>query len=179
MVAQAEIRRTNETTAKYVNRKRSPKIYSVGDLVWLSTRNLSLEDGSGSRKLHKKCCGPFKISKVINEVTYKFQLSQPTRSRGIHDAFHARLLKPFTLDDFNRSLPPLPPLQFQDGHTEYEVETVLSHRRRRGKLQYLVKWKGYSNHENSCCAPKDLANCTEQLQAYKNRDDSSSYGGVM
>ena len=44
-VAQAEIRRTNETTAKYVNRKRYSKIYSVGDLVWLSTRNISLEDG--------------------------------------------------------------------------------------------------------------------------------------
>ena len=62
-IAQAEIRRTNETTAKYVNRKISPKIYSVGDLVWISTRNLSLEDESGSENFTQSTVGHSKFQK--------------------------------------------------------------------------------------------------------------------
>ena len=172
--AHTEIRRKNEATARYVNRRRSPKTYNVGDRVWLSTKNLSLEEGSGTCKLHPKYCGPFTILKVINNVTYKLDLSKPMQDRGIQNAFHASLLKPFEPDEFDRQVSPPPALQFQDGHTEYEVEAILSHRRRRGKLQYLVKWKGYADHENSWCTPEDLEHCQELLRIYKNRGDSSS-----
>ena len=90
-------------------------------------------------------------------------------SRGIHNAFHSSLLKPYFEDEFQRHLPPPPPLQIQDGHKEYEVEAILNHRKRRGKVQYLVKWKGYADHENSWVTEKDLENAKEVLQQYKTR----------
>ena len=36
-----------------------------------------------------------------------------------------------------------------DGEEEYEVEAILDCRRRRGQLQFLIKWKGYGLEENS------------------------------
>ena len=172
--AQEQILKTNETTAKYVNQGRRPSTYNVGDRVWLSTKNLALEDGSGSRKLNPKYCGPFEIPEDINVVTYRLLLSQPMIDRGIHNAFHASLLKPFYEDCFDREIPPPPPLQFQDGHEEYEVESILNHRKRRGKLQFLVHWKGYADHENSWLPESDLENSQELLDEYKSKSSLST-----
>jgi hypothetical protein len=42
----------------------------------------------------------------------------------------------------------LPPLCFKiDNHEEYEVEEVLDSRQRRGRLGYLVHWRGYDINE--------------------------------
>lgn len=70
-------------------------------------------------------------------------------ARGIHDAFHVSLLKPFVEDFFQRYDKPMPPIHMQDGSIEYEVEDILSKKMIRGKPHYLVKWKGYGNHENT------------------------------
>ena len=93
--------------------------------------------------------------------------------RGIHNAFHASLLKPYYEDEFNRNIPPPAPLQFQDGHEEYEVESILNHRSRRGQMQYLVKWKGYPDHENSWLPETSLNNAQELLQNYKGAQTAS------
>ena len=36
-----------------------------------------------------------------------------------------------------------------DDEKEWEVETILAFRERRGRGQFLVKWKGYPASENS------------------------------
>lgn len=54
IVPRDSIKSKNKTVAKYANTKRTPKEFTAGDKVWLSTKNLSLEDGSGNRKLHPK-----------------------------------------------------------------------------------------------------------------------------
>ena len=130
-------------------------------------KNLSLEDGSGNRKLHPKFCGPFKIMHRINEVTFRLDLSEPMKAKKIHNAFHVSLLRPFTPDEFERTEPPPPPLQFEDQHEEFEVESILAYRKYRGKSQYLIKWKGYPDHENTWLYTKDLQNCQNLLQEFK------------
>ena len=47
-----------------------------------------------------------------------------------------------------RSSPPLDPVLI-DGEEEYEVEAVLNSCMFRGRLQYLIQWKGYSYEHNS------------------------------
>ena len=56
-----------------------------------------------------------------------------------------------------------PPPDLVDGEEEYEVEVILGSRRhgRGRKLQYLVKWKGYSEAENQWVDAKDIH--TDQL----------------
>ena len=156
--AQENIQKNNLKMAEYANKSRLPHEFAVNDKVWLSTKNLSIEEGSGSRKLHPKFCGPFVISEKINNVTFRLELSAPMKARGIHNTFHVSLLKPFVEDPFTRDPAPEPAVHFADGHVEYEVEEILSHRKRRGKTQYLVKWKGYPSHENTWQSTKDLEN---------------------
>lgn len=70
-------------------------------------------------------------------------------------------------------------LQFTDIHTEYEVEVNLFQRRRKGNMQYLFKWKFYSDLENSWCGTEDFAQCKKVLQSYNNRQDNSSEKKVI
>ena len=55
---------------KYANVHRNlALVYKIGDLVWLSTRNL--KTNRLSKKLDAKYIGPFKITKVVNRVAYR------------------------------------------------------------------------------------------------------------
>jgi hypothetical protein len=45
-----------------------------------------------------KFCGPFAITAKINDFTYRLDVSVPMLSRGIHNAFHAKLLRPYHPD---------------------------------------------------------------------------------
>jgi len=51
-------------------------------------------------------------------------------------------------DPGRRSDPPPDPV-LVDGEEHYEVEAVLDSRIFRGRLQYLIQWKGYSYEHNS------------------------------
>jgi hypothetical protein len=69
-----------------------------------------------------KFCGPFAMTSKINDVTYRLDLSVPMLSHGIHNVLHAKLLRPYHPDTAFERLPVAPhPIQFPDGHTEYEV----------------------------------------------------------
>jgi hypothetical protein len=96
--AQQVIIRTNEYTAIQANRHRRPSTFAVGDLVLLSTINIVSDTYTGARKLMPKFCGPFAITAHINDVTYRLDLFAPMIARGIHNAFHAKLLRPYHSD---------------------------------------------------------------------------------
>ena len=58
------------------NRKRQIADYKEGDLVYLSTKNISLPKGR-ARKLSPKYLRPFPITKVLKEgATYQLELSE-------------------------------------------------------------------------------------------------------
>src|ERR1700733_5410801 len=74
-----------------------------------------------------------------------------------------------------------PPPDLVDGAEEYEVEKILDKRRkgRGGKIQYLVKWKGYPDSDNEWVnqrdvhAPEEIRRYEEQVKTYKSRTSSS------
>ena len=150
------IARANENMARYANKKRRPCHFRPGDFVHLSMKNFVPEGFTGAKKLMPKFCGPFKITEAVNDVTFRLDLPQPIRDRGIHNAFHASLLRPAEIDpDDSRENAPPPPVLVGE-HQEYEVEKILKHRSRRGRRQYLVKWLGFPDTENSWVTANDL-----------------------
>jgi hypothetical protein len=64
--------------------------------------------------------------------------------------FHVDLLTPYIETDFHGPNYTRPPPDLIDGEEEYEVESILKSRRygRGRKVQYLVKWKGYTDSDN-------------------------------
>lgn len=151
------IRKANAYRAQYVNKSRRDCHLSVGDLVMLSTKNLMPESFQGARKLMPKYSGPYKITEVVTPVTFRLDLPQAVLDRKVHNAFHASLVKPYHADTrFGRSPNPPPAITLSDGTEAHEVERVLQHRTRRGRSQYLVKWKGYHDTENSWVREQDI-----------------------
>lgn len=100
----------------------------------LSTANLTVEDGSGRRKLQPKYRGASEITKKINDVTYRSNLSQPMIDRKTQNAFFASLLKQNKEDTIDRLELSPNPVQFRDGDIEYEVQKIIAFRKRLGKF---------------------------------------------
>lgn len=65
---------------------------------------------------------------------------------------------PSEKDPFNRPRPDNPPpvSTVDDDAPEYEIERLLGKRISGRKLQYLVKWKGYSHYWNRWYGVDDL-----------------------
>jgi hypothetical protein len=67
------------------------------------------------------------------------------------------MLKPYHSDAKTErtTLPPLP-VVMRDGEEEFEVASVVSYRRHRGKPQYLIKWLWWPLSEPTWEKEKDL-----------------------
>jgi hypothetical protein len=90
----------------------------------------------------------------------------------IHSVFHNSLLKPYheTLQHGPNHERPTPEIvNGEEGH--YEIESILMARptRNRKSTQYLVKWKGYPESENSWLPEKELSHAQELLMEFKRR----------
>jgi hypothetical protein len=148
----AESLRNNRVMAiqalnRIANKNPTPDAkWTQGQMVWLEAKNLALP--YGTVKLAPRRHGPFRISKVILPVAY--QLMLPLQW-NIHPVFHVSLLTPYVETDNHGPNFSRPPPDITIGENEYEVETIRSHRYfgKQKKLQYLLKWKGYPESDNT------------------------------
>ena len=151
-----------ERQKKYADTKRRHCVFSVGDKVLVSTKNISLK-GGGSRKLLPRYIGPFTITKSINGVSYTLDLP---KGLGVHPTFHISLLRLYKEDpDYLFKAPPLP--EVIEGQLEYEVDHIVNHRRMGGSLEFLVRWKGYKECDDTWEPESNLKNCPKILKEYK------------
>ena len=120
--------------------------FRPNEKVWLEGKNLALP--YQTLKLAPRRHGPFLITEQISPVAYKLALP-PTWT--IHDVFHASLLTPYRETSQHRANYTRPPPDLIEGEEEFEVEAITNHRYhgRNRQLQYLVKWKGYPDADNS------------------------------
>ncbi|CAJ0968825.1 unnamed protein product, partial [Ranitomeya imitator] len=141
---------SQEKAQRFANRHRcvGPRL-RVGDLVWLSSRYVPMK--VSSPKFKPRFIGPYRISEVLNPVS--FRLTLPA-SFAIHNVFHRSLLRRYVAPVVPSVDPPAPVLV--EGELEYVVEKILDSRISRRKLQYLVKWKGYGQEDNSWVFASDV-----------------------
>jgi hypothetical protein len=124
------------------NRHRRPVTLKENSLVYLSTKNLKPPKGQ-ARKLVPKYIGLFLIRKIIAPGTsYQLILSDKLKARGIHDVFHASLLRPHVPNDDRR----FPGRQFHqlpgfgEKPREWSVDRIISHCGRGKSAEFEVQW---------------------------------------
>ena len=143
-VLQARVKQTRQA-----NRHRRPAPFTEKDLVYVSTKNMSLPRGR-ARKLAPKFIGPFRISKVLGNNSFVVDLPADLRRRGIYDVFHASLLRIHVPND-DRLFPGRDVSQVlsladksdpkdADSH-EWPVARIVSHSGSRQNAMFEVLWK--------------------------------------
>jgi hypothetical protein len=85
----------------------------------------------------------------------------------IHDVFHASLLRPYKETEQKGANYTRPPPDLVQGEAEYEVEAIINHRYqgRNRALQYLLKWKGYPDADNTW-EPADQVHAPRLINQY-------------
>ena len=118
--------------------------YQLGDKVWLEGRNLTTTHPMA--KLAPRHYGPFLITHIISCTSYQLKLPPQWK---IHNVFHATLLTPYKETALNGSRNQEPAPELIDGQPKWEVEQILCVRRYRHQVQYLIRWKGFSEAHDS------------------------------
>ncbi|KAI5116900.1 hypothetical protein M0805_004033 [Coniferiporia weirii] len=146
--------------ARYGTRGFKP--FKLGDKVWLEATNLHFPNRS--RKLAPKREGPFAIIQVLSPLNYRLKLPPAWK---IHPIFHASLLSAYT--ETNIHGPPFtqPPPDQIEGHQEFEIEAIVSHKGNGNRRHFLIKWTGYPSSENQWLPETELSHATQILKRYK------------
>ncbi len=147
-----------------------PSQYKLGQQVWLDMTHLKLPHQKA--KLTPKHLGPFKIMKEISPVAY--QLALPINWR-IYNVFHASLLNPYHETSTHGPNFTHPPPDLIKGEDEFEVERIIAHRTfgQSKHLQYLIKWKGYPESNNSW-EPADQVHTPDLVKHYQSAAKNQS-----
>ena len=91
---------------------------------------------------------------------------------NIHPVFHISRLKKYidpTIIEHRPNPPEPPPVIIVEGEEEFEVEKILDKRINRKRIEYLVKWKGYPEHDAQWEPLENLQNAHESLEEYESR----------
>src|SRR5712672_1478591 len=127
-------------------RKGTFSPYEKGDKVWLEAKNLRTTHPTTT--LRPLRYGPFEITDVISDTTYRLQLPSQWK---IHNAFHANLLMPYKQTEAQGENFPGQIPDIVEGQEEWVVSKVLDSRRkgRKKRLQYLLAWEGFPDADNT------------------------------
>ncbi len=148
------------TQRKYADRRTKPREFEVGDMVWLSGKNIRTK--RPSKKLDHRFYGPYPVVERIGTQAYRLKLSQQVGS--IHDVFHVLLLEPY-ISDGRRAPEPPPPIEV-DSEEEYELEEILQSAYRYNAFCYRVKYKGYSAEESEWLPAENLAHAQDMVREF-------------
>ena len=130
-----------------------------------------------NRALQDRWHGPYEIIELIgkNAIKIKFPIGMK-----IHPVISTAFVKPYNESTIfnNRIMEPPSPVEINN-HLEYEVDSILNHRKRHGKIQYLVLWKNYPINEATWENESNLINANDAIKDYRLTRNSSlgSSGG--
>ncbi|TPX52906.1 hypothetical protein PhCBS80983_g06418 [Powellomyces hirtus] len=128
-IMQQRLRDAQDQQVKYYDRKKHTEAYREGDKVLL----------------HWEVRG-----KGPHPDTYKLEL--PKEFTGLHPVFHVSILRRYHDPGgtpYRQVTAPPEPKKDEDGQETYRVDKILNARWHRNTEQFLVKWTGYNNTQNT------------------------------
>jgi len=154
-----------EEIEKQVDRHRGEtEEYKVGDIVLLNTRDLKWQMvGKRTDKLTERFVGPYRMKKIISPNTIELVLPNSVR---IHPVVNINRIHRYRDQVKEQKIMPSLPAVIE-GEMKYEMEKILSKRKRYRKIKYLVQWKGYMAEEDTWEKKENLGNAQEALKDYE------------
>jgi hypothetical protein len=139
--------------------------FEVGDEVLINPHSLELVNEKGfSHKLMQRKIGPFEIIEVISPTAYKLRL--PNSYKG-HNVFNLQHLTKYLRSNELGRPKLMNPRDTLPSSEEYKVEKIVGEQRRKGKLYYCVRWKGYNAKDDTWQTAWDLRNAPELVKAWR------------
>lgn len=149
-----------DSQERIYNQAHKPMVFSAGELVMLSAKNINQK--LPSKKLSPKKLGPFAIDTPIGSQAYRLHLPPAWH---IHNVFHVSLLEPYHKRD-KTYIPNTTPPELVDDEQQWLVEAVLGRKTQDGVVKYLVKWEGWDEEFNQWVEEQDMA-ADKKVQAYE------------
>jgi len=128
--------------------------------VLLGTKDLV---SSRTNKLAERFVGPYKIKKVILMNTVELELPEAVK---IHLVVNVSRVHKYRDQVVGQKVVLTLPVVIEE-EKGYEVEKILSKRKRYKKVEYLVCWKGYMVKEDTWEKVENLRNAQEVLRDYE------------
>ena len=163
--ARAVLVKSQEEMKRQVDRSRKEiEEYRVGNKVLISTKDFLMElRKRATKKLTKKFIGLYVVKKIMLENAVELELPAVLR---IHLVVNVRRIVKYK-EQVEGQKKILPSLVEIAGEKEYEVEEILDRQKKRRKMKYLVKWKGYMAEENTWERLENLKNAIEKIEEFE------------
>ena len=150
-------------STRLANRHRRPAPFCKDDLVYISTKNLSIPK-LRARKLVPKYIGPYLITRDFGNESFEVDLPPELKQKGVHPVFHASNLRIHIPNDDRlfpgRSLGQVTGLG--DRSDEWAVEKIAGHAGKAPDVMFNVVWKA----GDSTWVPLDQIRHLDALKAY-------------
>ena len=159
--AEASLTLAAERMKWYYDQHKASVPFKVGDKVLLKGKDLKIKNASA--KLAAKNYGPYEIIDQPGPVNFKLKLP---KSSKVHPVFHASKFIPYHDDKIANRAPTKPGPVEVEGQDEFEVEKILDSKIIRGRVQYLVKWIGYDDSDNSWLPVRNVKNSKKLLDEF-------------
>jgi Chromo (CHRromatin Organisation MOdifier) domain len=114
----------------------------------------------------EKQVGQYPISKIILPNAVELTLPPSFKIDVPINVSCLRPYKPPTIP--GQQTTPQPPIE-TEGEPEYVVEEILDLRLRRNKLEFLVKWEGYTDENNSWEPEDNCRNSADAIHHFYNK----------
>ena len=117
--------------------------YQPGDKVLLSTKNINFThiNNDFTPKL------PFEVIEKVGQSSYRLKI--PASWKIYNVKLIKKHIEPSTSLQKERERERNETMDIEEESGEYEVEKIIDSRLKRGKLQYLIKWKNYPIEEST------------------------------
>lgn len=167
--ARLAIAKAQDKQASSYNKGRKEIDFEPEDLVMVNPHSLEWIKSKGEHaKLVQRAIGPFPIQEQVNSKVYRLDMSDLYPGSNIFNLEHLRRYHTSPADFGPRvKLPETrtskPALE------EYQVERIIGHRenRRTKKMEYLIRWEGYSPQFDLWLNARDLRNAPRILFDYR------------
>ena len=138
--------------------------YRVDNKVLISTKDFSMElMKRATKKLTEKFIRPYVVRKIVSENAVELELPVLLKIYLVVNV--RRIVKYREQVEEQKKIPP-PPVE-ADGEKKYKVKEILDRQERRGKTEYLVKWKEYIVEENIWERLDNLKNARGKIKKFK------------